>query len=124
MGMYQLSTLNHWNVYAKKQQEAWIAPTLLNGWVNFANGYETSGYFKDELGIVHLKGTVKGGTNNIIFYLPIGYRPLARLFFPVRYWTGTQENIGIVQINPDGGVVRTLGTDEVAFDSISFRAGQ
>lgn len=61
--------------------EAWIAPTLLNSWVQVAttNGYGTSaplGFFKDPTGIVRLRGRLRGGTSlTTAFTLPPGYRP-------------------------------------------------
>ncbi|KKK52619.1 hypothetical protein LCGC14_3103070, partial [marine sediment metagenome] len=53
----------------------WIAPTLLNSWVNYAATYDTTGYMKDGFGFVHLKGLVKSGVAGTIFTLPVGYRP-------------------------------------------------
>lgn len=61
--------------YASKQQEAWITPTLLNGWTNVGGNDATLQYFKDSTGIVHIKGVVTGGTATQIFTLPEGYRP-------------------------------------------------
>lgn len=60
-------------------QQAWIAPTLINGWVAGAG----LGYCKDHLGVVHFRGSVdapSGGTTTA-FQLPAGYRPSAD-------WTG------------------------------------
>ena len=54
----------------------WIAPTLLNSWVNAGGAFETAGYLKDPLGFVHLKGVVQSGTSGTaVFVLPTGYRP-------------------------------------------------
>jgi hypothetical protein len=50
------------STFAKKQQGQWIAPTLLNGWVNFGSSYPNASYFMNEFGIVILKGLVKSGT--------------------------------------------------------------
>ena len=62
---------------AGKTQEAWITPTLLNGWAS-ESGYPVK-YMKDNMGFVHLKGALKGGTGGEAFVLPSGYRPLASL---------------------------------------------
>ena len=57
-------------------QQAWQAPTLLNGWTNYdATTWDPVGYMKDSLGFVHLRGFVKGGTistGTIVFKLPVG----------------------------------------------------
>lgn len=57
-------------------QQAWQAPTFVNSWVNYGSPYENAGYFKDSLGMVHMRGLVKNGTvGAAIFTLPAGYRP-------------------------------------------------
>jgi hypothetical protein len=90
---------------ASKVQEAWIEPTLLNGYVNNAGGYANAAYFKDEFGFVHLRGRVKDGTTTngtILFNLPVGYRPLE----------STMKNI--VSNNSHGAaVIRSTGNIEL-----------
>jgi hypothetical protein len=54
-------------------------PPFQNGWVNYGNGYSHAGFFKDALGIVHLKGTLFGGNGTTAFTLPKGYRPAEHL---------------------------------------------
>lgn len=57
-------------------QQSWIAPTLLNSWVNYGNPYTPVGYMKDAMGFVHIKGFVKSGASgSAVFNLPAGYRP-------------------------------------------------
>ena len=61
----------------------WIAPTLLNGWVNYDTGsqWEQAGY-RMIGGVVYLRGLVKGGSlQTQIFILPTQYRPRRRLIF-------------------------------------------
>lgn len=54
--------------------QAWQAPTLLNSWVNFGGSFATVAYYRDAVGIVHLKGRMKTGTvGTIAFTLPAGY---------------------------------------------------
>ncbi len=73
--------------------EAWHAVTAFDvclgscpttSWVNYGASYNTVGYCKDPLGVVHLKGLVKwnqasGPTGGCeiwsLFQLPAGYRP-------------------------------------------------
>lgn len=57
-------------------KQGWIAPTLLNSWVNYGNPYTPVGYMKDAMGFVHIKGFVKSGASGAsVFTLPAGYRP-------------------------------------------------
>jgi hypothetical protein len=54
-------------------------PAFENSWANIpAEGplsFDSAAFYKDQEGIVHLRGIVKGGTSSIIFHLPPGYRP-------------------------------------------------
>ncbi len=67
----------------KADNSAWIAPTLLNSWVNYGGVYSPAGYFKDAAGIVHLRGLLKDGTIGDVpaFTLPVGYRPAYQQVF-------------------------------------------
>jgi hypothetical protein len=57
---------------------AWIAPTLANGWTNYAVGtWESAGYRKLN-NVVYVRGMLRPGTATaatVIFTLPPGYRP-------------------------------------------------
>ncbi|MCI5210373.1 MAG: hypothetical protein D3910_16655 [Candidatus Electrothrix sp. ATG2] len=109
-------------------QEEWKNPSLKNGWVAYSGTYNTPGYFKDSLGIVHLKGLVKAGTNEHIFSLPVGYRPVRREL----QITCTRKNggsrsdyidYGRVDIKSTGEVLMIKGTKEwFSLDGITFRA--
>lgn len=106
----------------------WIAPTLLNSWAN-ASGGTPAGYYKDPLGIVHLRGRLNGGANGSnLFNLPVGYRPAlttdgdlygcaaynggAAAAFADIYWNGT---VGAVQ-------VWYSGTGDIGLGGITFLA--
>ena len=108
------------NLKANKVQEAWITPTLINGWVSFGGAEDGPTYYKDDLGNVKLRGVVKSGTLSVsIFKLPIGYRPAKNKYCPV-----ISNNVpGFVLIDPSGGVIPLAGTSNtfVALDSISFK---
>ena len=112
----------------KLEQEAWQTPTFLNSWVNYENTYNPAGYFKDSLGIVHLRGLVKNGTNNTtIFTLPVGYRPSNRELLTVQTYTtaaGTGNNTtGRVDILTDGTVQVIFGNNGwLSLDGLTFRA--
>ncbi len=82
--------------------DKWIAPTLLNSWVNFGVGLSPAGYMKDSLGFVHLRGTVKDGNDNAnIFVLPAGYRPAYQMLFGINIAGSTH---GRVDVKADGSV--------------------
>ncbi|RFS16920.1 hypothetical protein [Emticicia sp. C21] len=100
-----------------------IAPTLLNSWVNFGSGYSTVGYYKDKESVVHLKGFIKGGTttqNTVLFTLPFGYHPSETRVFTVASGDGT---FGRVNITSLGSVQFYSGVNTyLSLDGISFRA--
>lgn len=107
------------NTKANKAQEAWITPTLLNGWI----GNQPVRYLKDEFGFVHLKGVLNAGVvGSVIFTLPAGYRPLNNYnLFSVS--SGT--SVGILSIRPFGDVFMQRGnTNEFALDGVTFKAEQ
>jgi hypothetical protein len=93
------------------------APTLAGTWANLALNY-TAGYWRDELGYVHLRGGVGGGAAaSTIFTLPVGFRPSA----PVRFPIVTDTGYGFVQVNAAGTVVHGAGgTTNVYLDPIVF----
>ena len=97
-----------------------------NGWVAFGGGGSTPGFYKDQLGVVHLRGEFKSGTssNNAtgdMFTLPSGYRPAGNQQFRGGDATGS-GNIAVLS----SGEVRALnstGNVLLAVDGFTFRAG-
>jgi hypothetical protein len=106
-------------------QEAFIAPTLLNSWVNFGSGYQEVGYMKDSMGFVHIRGMIKSGTLGAdIFILPAGYRPNSHILQVGSRDVGGTEDAANFQILSDGRVMATTGsTSWTSFGNISFKAG-
>ena len=110
-------------------QENWTevgaagAPAFQNGWTNYGSVFNTAGYFKDSMGIVHLKGLVRGGTigiNRAIFTLPAGYRPEKEELHPV---ITSETAMGRLDIETDGKVVAYQGSPSwYSLDGITFRA--
>lgn len=100
--------------------EAWIAPTLGNSWVNFGTPYNNVGYYKDNFGIVHLRGLIKSGTlQQTLFTLPTGYRPANTEFIS----TLSNNAIGSVLIAADGTVKPWDGSSTwFSLDGVTFRA--
>lgn len=105
-------------------QEAWITPTLLNDWVYYDYGpeYDNAGYYKDSMGIVHLRGLIKSGTSGDMFVLPVGYRPLMRKIFPQICGNNT---LARVDVSANGTVSGQVSNNAwVSLEGITFRAEQ
>ncbi|MPN28438.1 hypothetical protein SDC9_175879 [bioreactor metagenome] len=102
---------------ANKVQEAWITPTLLNGWVA---GSTPPAYMKDELGFVHLKGRVTGGTvGAAAFLLPVGYRPNVNSYFAA----AANGLFGYLSVTSGGNVQLDSGSNiNVNLITATFRA--
>ena len=58
-------------------------PTLLNAWGNLGEGYDALKVWKDELKNVRVQGVITGGSNKLMFILPLEYRPGGHLTVPV-----------------------------------------
>lgn len=103
------------------EQEPWQIPTLLNGWLNFGGDFNDAGYFKDSMGVVHLRGMVKSGVvGPAIFTLPVGYRPLNRSVFITANASASR-----IDVSATGDVLLAYGIALwVPLDGITFRAEQ
>ena len=96
----------------------------------FGNDWARTAYFKDQAGVVHLKGQVRDnsscwaeyddlGDHAIIFVLPAGYRPGERQAFA----TTSNHAFGEVLVRPDGAVVALRGSfSDFSLNGITFRA--
>jgi hypothetical protein len=100
------------------------APTFFSGWSNVGGSWMTAGYWKDSMGIVHIRGLVRmaPGTAGNIFTLPAGMKPSANTQFPSR--CGDNKLCYIV-VNSNGNVDfgTTAGATpdiSVTLDGISF----
>jgi hypothetical protein len=116
-------------------------PTFGDGWSNgtpsyICSGqsagcveYNTAGFYKDSLGVVHLKGSIKldlnscNGCSSIAFRLPEGYRPARAAVFDPASDRGDNNVFvlydGHFQLSsPDG----FSGTYNYSLDGITFRA--
>ena len=104
---------------ASKTQPVWINAPLIAPIVNYGSSYQTCQYRKDEFGIVHIRGAVKGGIPNaVVFVLPVGYRPALNISFPA-----VQNNLfGTCTVFLNGNVVQGgtgVGTS-FSFGNVSF----
>ena len=101
----------------------WIAPTFLNGWVNYGSEYNPCGYYKDSENRVYLRGLVKSGsvgTNTAMFQLPAGYRPAYRELFVVETNPNTS---GRIDVKSDGSVIAyAVSNAWASLDNLSFKA--
>lgn len=96
-----------------------IEPTLENGFQHDVSGfYQRIGYWKDDHGIVHLRGMVQGGAPAArIFTLPLGYRPLRNQHFALAGFGQNAQSGDVCRLNvwSDGqvlaGTCSTEGTD-------------
>lgn len=101
-------------------QEAWAAPSYSNSWVDYGGAFDTGGYFKDNFGVVHLKGLIKSGTvGATAFTLPTGYRPSTTKIFA----TSSNNVFGQVWIYSTGVVEPRSPSSNtwVSLEGISFR---
>lgn len=109
------------NKASKNPTVEWIYPTLLNGWKNTTYD-EHASYYKDDLGIVHLRGIVLGGVANPwtnIFTLPIECRPTGTQGFTI---TSNLE-FGVAYVTSAGQVQFAKGTNtEFSLNGISYKA--
>ena len=101
--------------------------TFTNGWANYFSGteYGPVGYYKDSMGIVHLRGLAASGTiGQNMFTLPAGFRPLAgTLIFTII--SNANTSAARVDIRPDGTVVAVSGGNNwIVLSGISFVARQ
>ncbi len=95
-------------------------PLFQSGCQNYPGAWSTAGFYKDSMGIVHLKGLVLCPSADIqtAFTLPPGYRPSQQLLMPesasaLESWILPG---GEVQINCGGGACSH------ALDGFTFRA--
>lgn len=117
------------------RQKDWRNIPLINGWRRHSERYNPPQYFKDTFGIVHLRGLVEGGNDEIIGVLPEGFRPSHRELHVVstRFeedvfvggYTGDNPHNGFgrVDISKYGDIVMDRGSKRwVSLDGITFRA--
>jgi hypothetical protein len=84
----------------------WVAPTLLNSWVNYGLTYQVAQYRK--VGdMVQIRGTIKSGTPpSIVFNLPAGFRPPA----DIQLLGWSSSGTAVFSIVPNGDVTCLANT--------------
>lgn len=96
-------------------------PVFQHSCANYGSGFETTGFFKDGFGIVHLVGDITSCTGSpaVIFTLPPGYRPDATQRFETN---GTSDTTtGLVTVTPSGDV-SAYSTPSPILNGITFLA--
>ena len=106
---------------ANKNQGNYIAPVLLNSWVNYGGTDAVAGYMLDDFGWVNIKGRIKSGTiGQTAWVMPVGLRPKETL----RFTASSNDLFGEVKVSTDGTIVPTVGSN-VSFNiQIRYRAEQ
>jgi len=99
-----------------------------SGWINvsggvgFQNSWAVSGVYTVSYRLigqtVFLRGRIAGGSANIAFTLPAGYRPAQSGFFCV--WDNTASSGKRLQIDTSGNVIPSTATDVQCLDGVSF----
>jgi hypothetical protein len=90
-------------------EPAWSSPTLGGAWTNTGAPYQTTRYSKRSPGVVYIEGMVTGGAaGSVIFNLPAGFRPAARLNFPSA--NGLTATAATIRVDPNGDVLHISGT--------------
>jgi hypothetical protein len=97
-------------------------PPFENGWDNFGFGDSTAAFYKDPLGMVHLRGSISGPTASFAFTLPADYRPAKTLVMPA---AGGGPEAVVLNIDALGRVTPycTGSSCVVGIGGLSFRAG-
>ncbi len=116
---------NTMNLKANRAQEAWIEPTLLNGWVNSSGTTDVARYMKDNFGFIHLKGTIESGAQGTsAFILPVNYRAKYTTAF-VTSADGITTSVNKIQTDSSGNVFVLAKVNTIVYlDGISFKAGE
>jgi hypothetical protein len=107
----------------------WHKLTLQNGWEVADSGVEGApAYAVDAQGLVHLKGTLDGGSSSTAFTLPAKLHPVHELFVTV---DEASAETGRLHILPDGTVSiesdpdhLTAASDFTSLEGASFWPGR
>ena len=98
--------------------EDWTDVSFQNSWDNFAGA---ASYYKDPLGVVHIRGHVDTGSSaTVAFTLPTGYRIEQNAYFTCVGVSGAAGNF--LYIQTDGTVTVTRSSTDISINGISFRA--
>lgn len=104
---------------ANKVQEAWITPTLLNGWTE-VSGYPVR-YRKNQFGKVEFKGRMQdGAAGTQVFGMPFGYRALTSIEKPLAHGSATTFVRGQFNLSNNSIYITTAYTNYVDLSGLDF----
>jgi hypothetical protein len=97
-------------------------------WEAAGGALATPAYYRDPLGVVHLRGSLRCPASHAwdysIFTLPPGYRPEAFMYFPA---VAGYNQHGAVGVGANGEVDNRLyseaAAEQLSLDAVSFRCG-
>jgi hypothetical protein len=105
--------------------EALVPVTYEANWVDYGGGYTGVAYWRDALGLIHIRGlaqtTVVRAIGALVFTLPLGFRPAAREAFSMQ--GGTVGNFVRVDVAANGQVLVMTAlavNDYLSFAGIIF----
>lgn len=131
VGAAELADDEGWHYVGTEGEPAWHSAQVCNAWSNSQENegwnyeFADASFYKDALGIVHLRGTVTGGTidgNCAMFQLPDGYKPATEN--SVRFAVATATGPGQLYVTGGTGYVTVLSgsNTSLSLDGVSFRA--
>jgi hypothetical protein len=97
-------------------------PPFESGFGNKLFGGAAAGFYKDRACFVHLVGQVEGPSANLVFTLPVSYRPAQEVFAAIAAAGPKAANL---QVQPSGFVIAAQaggGTGAFGLDGVSFLA--
>jgi hypothetical protein len=96
-------------------------PKFSGSWYSSATSYGPVAFYKDQAGIVHLKGPAANSVSAFeIFRLPPGFRPEAGTFLALPVLCNCPE--GRLEISGSNGEVEIGGGNFVHLEGVSFKA--
>lgn len=100
---------------------SWTALSLTGGWSTY--GGVTPGYWRDPLGMVHLRGIMAGGANGVFSSLPSTYHPSADRAFSVPTSDGVAWNHSLIVARSSGNLefIGPATATETFIDGVHFR---
>jgi hypothetical protein len=95
-------------------------PAFTGGWSSIGTSFEPVSFYKDQAGIVHLKGPAAGGSGTL-FNLPPGFRPAPTTFlaFAVLCDCAVEDRL---EISGSDGAITINPATFVYLEGVSFKA--
>lgn len=90
-----------------------------------SSGGTRAGFYKDQLGIVHVQGEVDASVTGQIFVLPAGFRPADQICTSASAFNSSATFVvNRVCVNPAGNISNAQGpgTQYISLNAITFRA--